>query len=378
MNEEDGASRKKCLVVSASIGQVANLAQIDVTPHDVEFVIVDEGDSSLRRENEKLLANKESRSFGPRERRDWFVSRFGSTGERYAEVIPKRCHAETSFAFLLALEEGYDYIIQIDDDAFPKIPSNFLSDHLAMLGNRLSPQVSSSTSWYNTLDMLEFRSAPNRLFPRGHPYSARRAKSRYTWAPRRRRSVLHMGHWLRIPDLDALTYIETGFLDDQIPLEAVRLLKDERVLVAPGTYFSVCSMNCSFRAEIIPAFYQFYMKYQSIDRFDDIWSGLIVKRIADHLNDALSLGPPLVVHRKRQRDLFLNLADEARGMAVNEVLWLVLDQAELTGKTYLDCYREIIDHLKRSLSKFGDAYQKFLRKQLEMMRLWSEVCGRLT
>ncbi len=362
-----------CLLVSASIGQLVNLEGLP-SSSELEIVVVDEGEQALRRKNLKLLRDRKVRFFGPGERLAWFASKFGSHAEKYASLIPSQCHAETSFAFLLALDEGHDFIIQLDDDAFPSNPTSFVTDHVAMLGSRQSPQVSSPNRWYNTLEMLKIAGARRQLFPRGHPYSARREGQTYVWSEAQGPGVLHMGHWLRVPDLDALTYIDAGFLEDDLALEATGLERDERLLVAPGTYFSVCSMNCSLRREIIPAFYQLYMNYQSVDRFDDIWSGIIVKRIADHLGDPVSLGPPVVVHRKRSRDLFLDLAKEARGMAINEILWRLVDSAELTDGTYHGCYIEMTNHLRDSLNQFADPYRKFFTKQVEMMSLWSEVC----
>jgi hypothetical protein len=51
-------------------------------------------------------------------------------------------------------------------------------------------------------------------------------------------------------------------------------------------------MNTSFVSKIIPAFYQLYMKHMGVDRFNDIWSGIFLKKIVDHLGDNISLGTP--------------------------------------------------------------------------------------
>lgn len=57
-----------------------------------------------------------------------------------------------------------------------------------------------------------------------------------------------------------------------------RSCKREKVIVGKGTYLAVCSMNTSFTPEIIPAFYQLYMNFMGVDRFDDIWSGIFLKK----------------------------------------------------------------------------------------------------
>ena len=50
-----------------------------------------------------------------RERREWFKGRFGSAFRRYEGIIPERCHAETSFGFLVAYEEDADVVLELDD-----------------------------------------------------------------------------------------------------------------------------------------------------------------------------------------------------------------------------------------------------------------------
>jgi len=47
-------------------------------------------------------------------------------------------------------------------------------------------------------------------------------------------------------------------------------------------------MNLAFRQEVVPAFYQFPMDDNRWDvgRFDDIWSGLTLKRACDVLRQA--------------------------------------------------------------------------------------------
>ena len=100
-------------------------------------------------------------------------------------------------------------------------------------------------------------------------------------------------------------------------------------------------MNICFKPEIIPAFFQF-----NEWRYDDIWSGLILKRIADHLGDYVSYGQPFVEHNQFPRPLENDLITERDGFPQNENLWKQLQAIELTGDTYVNCYWEIAMHLK--------------------------------
>jgi hypothetical protein len=100
-----------------------------------------------------------------------------------------------------------------------------------------------------------------------------------------------MGLWTGHPDLDAITILYHSGLDGKCSING-KYLKREKVVVGGGTYFTLCSMNTSFVSKIIPAFYQLYMKHMGVDRFNDIWSGIFLKKIVDHLGDNISLGTP--------------------------------------------------------------------------------------
>jgi len=68
-------------------------------------------------------------------------------------------------------------------------------------------------------------------------------------------------------------------------------------------------MNTALVSRVIPAFYQIYMNSMCIDRFDDIWSGILLKKIAGHLGDNLSIDEPLAYHNKRLRTIYSSLLD---------------------------------------------------------------------
>jgi len=61
--------------------------------------------------------------------------------------------------------------------------------------------------------------------------------------------------------------------------------------------------------------------------FDDIWSGLFVKRAADVLGKRVYNGGPLCEHNKAPRSTFDDLANEVAGLELNEHVWEVIDEA---------------------------------------------------
>jgi len=364
----------KPFLVVATINELDNLRGLtdELMATGTRVVVVDEGSAAVRERNSRILSGVPTEYYGPSERADWFKERFGAPYCRYLSVIPERAHAETSFGFLVALEEGADFIVELDDDV---IISNLIAGHRESLFGDGGVTVSSPSRWYNSLDMIAM-GAPGRFFPRGHPYSREQRAENYEWRSSGGRCVVNMGHWLGNPDFDALTILYNGGMDGRCGVKGVSLNRD-KVIADGGTYFAVCSMNTSFVPKVIPAFYQLYMNTMGIDRFDDIWSGIFVKRIADHLGDKVSLGKPAGTHDKRPRSVFKDLKKEMDGMILNESLWQIVD-GDLTGKTYADAYLSLAGLLEKGMRAISDEnYRKFMALQLEKMRLWVEVVDKI-
>jgi Reversibly glycosylated polypeptide len=80
------------------------------------------------------------------------------------------------------------------------------------------------------------------------------------------------------------------------------------------------------------------------DRFGDIWAGVFVKKVADHLGLAISSGGPSIFH-SRASNPEVNLQKETPGYPVNEVLWRKVEAIGLSAKTVAGCYEEIAENL---------------------------------
>jgi len=364
----------KPFLVLASINPLENLRPLasELLRTGTKIIVVDEGDAAIRAKNDSILVGLDRAYYGPQERLDWFKARFPGDYERHASLIPERAHAETSFGFLVAYEEGAGYIVELDDDVFAE---SLMEDHRDNLMGAGGKTVSSPSRWYNTLDALTI-TAPCRLFPRGHPYSPSARTGEYTWSESGGSCGLNMGHWVGGPDFDAMTILYHGGMDGRCGISGISM-NEEKVVVGKGTYFAVCSMNTSFLPKAVPAFYQLYMNTLGIDRFDDIWSGVFLKRAADHLGDRVCLGKPAGNHDKRPRSVFKDLRKEIDGMIMNESVWETVD-SDITGGSYSDAYLSIADLLWKGAGKFADPTQRrFMEMQVEKMRLWVETVDSL-
>ncbi len=351
----------KSALVIPSIQKLNNLVvfKSELLKYNTRVIVVDEGDDNLREYNSKILEGLDYSFEGPEERAEFLGPD--------VDVIPNRCHAETSFGFLYAYQIGAEVVIELDDDCWRVDP---LSQHITNLlpTKGLYIRKSKGNDWFNPLVVM----GRAKLFPRGYPYAS---EARYSWnlgTDREEACVLNMGMWSGQPDLDAATLLSLGGLNGKAG--DVGDLMYRKMVIGKDIFFPICSMNTAFRAEIIPAFYQMYMNYEGLDRYCDIWSGLFIKKICDHLGKNISLGQPVVEHRKTERSTFKDLRAEHEGMAINETLWKVVRDMQLEGKDYRTAYDSLISSLYDNIDVFTDKlHRKMMMKQIEKMRKWEEL-----
>lgn len=191
------------------------------------------------------------------------------------------------FAYVAKHMPDVEAIVTLDDDVEPY--GDTIGAHLDALEQRVPVSWMSST-------------VAGSPYMRGFPYGVRDEAP--VW-------VSH-GVWRNIPDLDAPT---------QLVLGATPPVSFYRGPVPKGVYFPVCGMNLAFRREALQLMYWSPAKWLSgAERFDDIWMGIELIRDLAAAGAALVTGYASCVHT-RLSDVFKNLEQEARGIAVNEEYW---------------------------------------------------------
>jgi hypothetical protein len=175
------------------------------------------------------------------------------------------------------------------------------------------------------------------LYPRGYPYSAMH-ESVETEQAHADNIVASQGLWTNVPDLDAVRILMDGDLQGQAQTRTTKDDYDGDFVAAEGNYLTVCSMNLAFRREVIPAFYQLPMDENEWDvgRFDDIWSGVFLKRACDILGTQIYNGEPLCEHNKAARSTFDDLNNEVPGLELNEHLWEIVDDVGAEAAAAVD------------------------------------------
>ena len=103
--------------------------------------------------------------------------------------------------------------------------------------------------------------------------------------------VINHGLWTKVPDFDAITQLSNSRFR--------KAFETVDQVMPVGFYFPMCGMNLAFKPQIIPAMYFLLMGQRNwpFDRFGDIWCGIFLKKICDHLGLGVKSGCPIVEHQ---------------------------------------------------------------------------------
>lgn len=251
-------------------------------------------------------------------------------------IIPSRTSACRSYGYYKAWQMKPDSIITLDNDCYPD-GTHFISGHTRLLNTK------GELGWVNTMD---------EHFARGFPYLIR-GKSE---------TMLNHGLWSNVPDLDGPTMLH---------YPDFRLKPASRSIEVPiHNFFPMCGMNLSWKTDLTPAMYfGLFGPDYGFDQYDDIWAGVLVKKVLDHLGYAARSGYPSVEHRK-QSNAFTNTKKQAPALAMNEHFWEHVRDIPLSKYTIIDSYTELIEKLPDSIQ---DDVPEWLPKFKKAALIWASL-----
>lgn len=325
--------------------------------------------------------------------------------EFYGDIVCRRTDAVRNLGFIHAAKSPYDYILTLDDDVHPPAGSDPIQEHLDVLARRVP------ISWMNTAmegqltrlngDKLEDGELKP-IYLRGMPYGIRDE------APVK---VSH-GVWVNVPDFDGRTQLELGKCrcakGSELPCPPTNCQKCNgtgydgsrlpyslpyfRGPVPKGTYLPFCGMNVMVHRDALPYLYFAPMgpdalpcegcdegkiahgphadgsccphckgKFSELNRFADIWCGILLKRQLDSLGWAMYTGASTVIHT-RASDPFKNVEQERLGIEWNEWAWQ-------TAKG------SWVDMPEAMLGLFWNYWQSYLNKANRFRQLIRELQG---
>jgi hypothetical protein len=345
------------VIVMPSIREI-NLDYLSHIPESVKILVVDDSNGRIQpnRNNMEIYTYADYKEV---------------LGDDEA-LIPRKTDTCRSFGFYMAWLQGYRYIVTLDDDCLTH--PGFLADH-ALLGTVLSLKAVVSNPWYNTIDNLYLKDhaePPGRYYARGYPYCYRlEPPEPQAFQSAAGRVICNMGMWLQVPDINGLDKIK-GDTPQSVGL------KEEKLAISIGTNFSLCIMNVAFLAELVPAFYQLPMNVEvcnaRLDRFGDIWSGYILKKLTDIRGDLITIGKPMVTHTKAGNTI-REIEVEHFGNLLENYFYPLVDEAVegLARGNYGEMYHQFAVNFNRGVAKakLPKGYQTFFIAMSEKMVRWS-------
>ena len=261
-----------------------------ICAHDAACYVVYDGDTPDVRQSEKSFA----------------------VPDEVRSLVNRHSDEVRNLGFYVALREGADIIITLDDDVTPN-GNDPIQEHLDALSKEYP------TTWFNPFG--------DTVFMRGFPYEARSEAP--AW-------VSH-GIWKGDLDLDA-------------PTRLLNPKPEAQSYIGPiphGCLTPISGMNLAFKREIASYVYFAPMSPAfGYKRFSDIWMGIHLKRELDARQAALVHGYSTVWHT-RQSDVFKSLIAEGPGLEANETYWDTRNTSDYE-KGYADMrqkWKDIIDDI---------------------------------
>lgn len=238
--------------------------------------------------------------------------------------IPRKTDMIRSWGFYKAWEKGStDFILTLDDDVVPYMDVFQEYQKEFEKGRPLSSYLSTGSLTTSGLEM------------RGFPYKDRSPK----------RVGIQYGSWRGVLDYDAATQLSNP--------RKLEHFHPVNIQVPKGVPTTCCIMNCAFRVENTPMMWQLPMLKGRYNRTGDIWSGLIQKKVLDHLGQVMMINGKASVEHNRASEPFNNLEKEQPGLKLNEDLWENLEEGD---------FETVADSAYRYFKKNDKEYAEHFRK----------------
>jgi len=259
------------------------------------------------------------------------------------------------FGYLMSQKK---YVISIDDDCIPAKDNegslvDIVAQHITNLTTPATP------FFFNTL-YDPYRKGAD--FVRGYPFSLREGVT----------CALSCGLWLNLADYDAPTQALKPELRNSRYVDAVLTVPVRAMLPLSG-------INIAFDRELVGPALIPALKLAGEGKFrwetmEDIWSGMCVKVISDHMGLGVKSGLPYV-WRNERGNAIESLKKEWEGVKLMEEVVPFFQAVRLpqSAVTAEDCVVELAKTVKEQL---GQSYPMFVRAaeaMVEWIKVWKAV-----
>lgn len=227
----------------------------------------------------------------PEDQEDW----------RCSSVIGWQSVQRRNIGFLLALREGADIVITVDDDNTPMRPYR----HLLILQQTIEHpftglELGAGNFWCDPARQL----VPS-VRHRGFPLDVHGGPDQMAALPSdRTRVAVAASLWYGDPDTDALTRIQ-----DHPHITGASELARDGFTLHPEAWAPFNSQATALARHIVPA--AFCIPF--VGRYDDIWASYIARAVLPD-QERVHYGLPFVYQERNEHDLLTDLENELLGM----------------------------------------------------------------
>ncbi len=321
------------------------------------------------------MDDKESLEYYDMKRQtEWISDTYPTQFDGVWFAIPENSIRRRNLGYLIALQEGADIIVTVDDDNFQS--AGWLGEHKNALGyydgSNIKNKIMSRNGVVNPCHQLHM--SHSNVYPRGYPFSKYWSDTFETIPDTQGQISLNMGLCTGAPDVD-------GFTNLLYPDLTSYKIRDNCYfnIVYDSDYMPINTQNTAFRRELTPAFYAVRMDETvnglQVDRYDDIWGGWFLQKCMHEKYEQVSFGEPVSLDMRNKHDYITDLRSEAACMSINNMMFDIVDSLELEGNSYTDLYLDLTDKLCRALGNVPDVdWRKYFTNMIRAMSIWSDLC----
>lgn len=259
------------------------------------------------------------------------------------------------FGYLVSRKK---YVISIDDDCVPAKDSN--GDSIDAVAQHITNLTTPATPFFfNTLYDPYCEGAD---FVRGYPFSLRTGVD----------CGFSSGLWLNLADYDAPTQALK-------PEERNSRYVDAVLTIPTNVMMPVSGINIGFNTELVgPAFVPAFVldkegkvRWETIE---DLWSGMCIKMVCDHLKLGVKSGLPYV-WRNDRGNAIESLKKEWTGVKLMEDVVPFFQSLKLSegAVTAEHCVTEIATLVKEKLGAKNPVFGQAADTMVEWVKLWKKV-----
>lgn len=292
------------------------------------------------------------------------------------DFVPYNSDNRRNIGYLMALRDGVDFVISLDDDNYCDPDADCYDKHgIVTAAESRGEMASTDSGWFNICELMTCEPTPI-AYARGFPYAQRHKPARPVFSEVVAPVRLNAGLWLSEPDMDAISWL--------VNPTRTAALRRQRVLLGNSSWTPINTQNTALHRDLLPAYYFLRMGYPlagvAIDRYGDIFSGYFVEKCVHAIGHVMAAGEPAAIHRRNKHNYMSDAWNEWGCVLVLEDLlpWLT-DLEGLDGSDYCAAYESLSVAIQDAVEQmtgriWTDATRGYFHQMAYYMRQWLRAC----